>query len=198
MRLAPTKTSTPPFCTSLTLQSDFENGLTVLLTKISVKIKFCACKKAYIFFNLAITQKMTSMNLFNRIEQMPSKVFVVVLPLLAFFLCSPLLYVCLFGGDIPAYKHGLDHILFSLVSILPAIAILLAKKFRFLQVFLFILLLLITGLELTEGITATSQLEHEGSDLAFLMIHAILFAIGMALTLIMYFIQLIKKISNEK
>ena len=101
-------------------------------------------------------------------------------------LCAPLLFVCLFQGDIPAYRNGVFDVLLSLVSILPAFAVYIASRFSRIQIALLCLLVVIVGIEASEGIRPTSQLNHEGSDLPFLVLHAAYFVLAVGVVLAAY------------
>jgi hypothetical protein len=101
------------------------------------------------------------------------------LPLVALFLCGPLLSVVLFGGDTPAHEEGLAAMLPPLAAVLPAAAIWLAARLKLIQVVLFVVFVMVLVLELATGFVPTSQLNHEGTDVLFLFLHVAFFLLSM-------------------
>ncbi|WP_143520358.1 hypothetical protein [Halopseudomonas pelagia] len=110
----------------------------------------------------------------------------------AFAMCVPLFVVC-FIGD-PRYPATSGELGFSSAAFLPALAILLATPWRKTQIAMLLLLTMIFFLALFEGIKPTSQLNHEGSDLAFLFLHVMHFLLTLVILVLLCGWRAIKRI----
>ncbi|HEX5277696.1 MAG TPA: hypothetical protein VFW42_08515 [Fluviicoccus sp.] len=115
-----------------------------------------------------------------------------MIPFSALLLCLPLLYTCLTGGDTPFQEKSPGETAFAFIALLPAFGIWAAFNTKKIQYALFFLLFLIFVWEMVAGIKPTSQLNHEGSDLAFLFLHAVHFGVGISTVLAVYLVTLVK------
>lgn len=90
-----------------------------------------------------------------------------------------------------------EAIAFAFIALLPVLGIWASAKAKKVRYALLFLLFLIFVWEMVAGITPTSQLRHEGSDLVFLFLHAVHFGVGISAVLTMYVVTLIKNGSGK-
>lgn len=116
------------------------------------------------------------------------------LAVFAALLCMPLFLVCAFGGDsLPLSRRAIG-IAFSLIVLSPAIPILLAYPFSRLQHLFVSLLIVIVILEGVFGIRPTSQLNHEGTDLIWTVVHIGFAALATIAVLIAHMVGFIQRL----
>jgi len=96
-------------------------------------------------------------------------------PLITFMLCLPLFIVCLIGDSRYDYP-GLRSITFFgflllLIIFLPAVVVHISAHSPRFQNVVFVLFLAVATVEFVTGITPTSQLTHEGTDILWFFVH---------------------------
>ena len=118
---------------------------------------------------------------FGRINQQNFKA------LLALLLCLPLFFVCVTGGSHDDAMGNLSENLVSFPNLMcellnfgPALSICLARRFPRLQATMFWLLFAIVIAEFFIGFIPTNQLNHEGTDLPFSLVHFALTVLTLA------------------
>jgi hypothetical protein len=99
-------------------------------------------------------------------------------PLITFVLCMPLFFVCIIGDtrdNLPSQSNiALFELFFApllFFIFFPALVVQAASGSPRIQNILFILFLAIFAAEVVIGITPTSQLNHEGTDILWFVVH---------------------------
>ncbi|MBI3232041.1 MAG: hypothetical protein HYZ51_03110, partial [Candidatus Doudnabacteria bacterium] len=144
-----------------------------------------------VFFAISRIFRSRMAKLSAGIDHMENSVFFLLIPFLTFLLCCPLLYVCLYGGDTPAYEKADANILFYSIPVLPVIGMILAAKTRRVQVMLFLFLTSIFLLEIGTGITPTGK--HDGTDITFVFFHGIFFLLSVFIAAMGFIWFLVRK-----
>ena len=111
--------------------------------------------------------------------------------------CVPLLKVCLYGGDKPFEPKTFAEYLLIFAIFSPVFSVFFSHKNKKLQLILFVLFSGLFIIEWVDGITPTSQLNHEGSDIAFIFLHFSYFIISLLIIMIFSLLNYIKSEKNN-